>query len=303
MKKIGIGTLNFTKKKYNYLFNNFKFINKKIFIDTSPNYGNFFAEKALGTIINKKNRHKYFIASKFGLEFDKKKKTFSKKAKLSEKYIISSLNKTLNSLKTNYLDLFQIHCFNEDIDLVVKTLINLKKEKKILNIGCVNFNYEQIQKYEKKLNNHFFDYVQIHYNFFERKAEKKIIPYCIKFNKKIIANRIFGSGIFIRRNSFEDKRFFYSKRLANKLKLMREKVEFFLKSLDQLNIDERHFLISWIKNLKYVNVLLFGVSKKNDMKFINNFYKTKLNHTKLTKIDKLMKKKFNLYNNPKSFHE
>lgn len=148
-----------------------------------------------------------------------------------------------------------------------------------------------------------FDYVQIHYNFFERKAEKKIIPYCIEYNKKIIANRIFGSGIFIKRNSFEDKRFVYSKRVANKFKLMREKVDFFLKNLDQLNIDERHFLISWMKNITYVNVLLFGVSKKDDMKFINNFYKKTLDHAKLRKIDKLMKKKFNLYNLPKSFHE
>ena len=69
----------------------------------------------------------------------------------------------------------QIHCFNENVDIVIKTLTKLKKEKKILNIGCVNFNFEQIKKYEERLNNNFFDYIQIHYNFFERKAEKKII--------------------------------------------------------------------------------------------------------------------------------
>lgn len=306
MKNIGIGTLNFNKEMFRKLLKNFNFIkNQKFFIDTSPNYGKFYAEKSLKTLL-KNDREKYFIASKFGLEFDDKKKTFSKKIKLDRNYIIQSLDKTLKNLGIKYLDLYQIHSYNYNSDhaSVIDTLLQLKKEKKILNIGCVNFNYEQIKRYEKKKNNKFFDYVQVHYNFFERQAEKKIIPYCIKYKKKIIVNRIFGSGIFVKRNNkYKNKRLFLSERLLKKYKLHKKKILFFFNELEKLNIDEKYFLISWMKKFTRINVLLFGVSQKNDIKNIITCFNKPLNIESIRYIDKIMKRNYNLYNLPKSFHE
>lgn len=306
MKNIGIGTLNFSKEKFRQLLKNFNFItNQKIFIDTSPNYGKFYAEKSLKSFL-KKDRKKYFIASKFGLEFDAKKKTFSKKIKLDKDYIIQSLDKTLKNLNVKYLDLYQIHSYNynSDHDTVIDTLIQLKKEKKILNIGCVNFNYKQIKSYEKKSNNKFFDYVQLHYNFFERQAEKEIIPYCLKYKKKIIANRIFGSGIFVKRNNKnKNKRLFSSDRLLKKYKSQKKKILFFFNELEKLNIDEKYFLISWMKKFAKINILLFGVSQSTDISTIMNYFNKPLNIKLIRYIDKIMKKNFDLYNLPKSFHE
>ena len=101
MKIIGIGTLNFTKKNFKLLSSNLKYIyNNKIFLDTSPNYGQYFAEKSIRKLI-KTNRNKFFVASKFGLEFDKSKNSFSKKIKLTKKYT-DILNKTLKDLETNF---------------------------------------------------------------------------------------------------------------------------------------------------------------------------------------------------------
>jgi len=306
MKNIGIGTLNFNKETFRELSKNFNFIkNQKFFIDTSPNYGKFYAERSLKSLL-KNDREKYFIASKFGLEFDDKKKTFSKKIKLDKNYIIQSLDKTLKNLGVKYLDLYQIHSYNyrSDHATVIDTLIQLKKEKKILNIGCVNFNYEQIKRYEKNIDNKFFDYVQVHYNFFERKAEKKIIPYCIKYKKKIIVNRIFGSGIFVKRNDKnKNKRLFLSERLLKKYKLQKKKFLFFFNELEKLGIDEKYFLISWMKMYTKINILLFGVSQRNDIKDIINYFKNPLNIELIRYIDKIMKKNYNLHSQPKSFHE
>lgn len=306
MKKIGVGTLNFTKKNSTNLSKNFSYFKKqKIFIDTSPNYGNFYAEKSLKNILKKK-RENFFVATKFGLEFDYKKKTFSKKIKLNKEYIINSLEKSLRDLDVKYLDLFQIHSFHQhsDHDAVIDIMLKLKKQHKILNIGCVNFNFNQINKYEKKVNNSFFDYVQVHYNFFERRAEKQIIPYCVKYKKKIIVNRIFGSGIFVKRNDdLVKKRVFSSSRLKKKYSLMKKKIIFFFNELEKLSIDEKSFLISWMKKSTDANIFLFGVRKSNDLKKIKKYFEKPLNIKKIRYIDNLMQNKFQLSVSPKSFHE
>lgn len=309
MKIIGIGTLNFTKKNFKLLSSNLKYIyNNKIFLDTSPNYGQYFAEKSIRKLI-KTNRNKFFVASKFGLEFDKSKNSFSKKIKLTKNYILTSLNKTLKNLETNFLDLYQIHSYNlkSNHDEVIKTLIQLKNEKKIMNIGCVNFNYDQIIEYELKQKNKFFDFIQVHYNFFERRAEDNIIPYCDKYKKKIIVNRIFGSGIFVNRSKKDQtdsqKRLFLSLRLKKKYLKLKKEINYLLSELKKNSIDEKHFLVSWMKFCTKANVLLFGVSKKDDIKYISQYFRKPLSIKKIEYIDNLMQSKFKLNKLPNKFHE
>ena len=123
MKIIGIGTLNFTKKNFKLLSSNLKYIyNNKIFLDTSPNYGQYFAEKSIRKLI-KTNRNKFFVASKFGLEFDKSKNTI-KKIKLTKNYILTSLNKTLKNLEI-FLDYIKyiLIIWKSNHDKEIKTLI------------------------------------------------------------------------------------------------------------------------------------------------------------------------------------
>ena len=51
------------------------------------------------------------------------------------------------------------------------------------------------------------------------------------------------------------------------------------------------------------NVLLFGVSKKDDIKYISQYFRKPLSIKKIEYIDNLMQSKFKLNKLPNKFHE
>lgn len=58
-----------------------------------------------------------------------------------------------------------------------------------------------------------------------------------------------------------------------------------------------------MKKFTKINILLFGVSQKRDIQNIINYFNKPLNIKLIRYIDEIMKKNYNLYNLPKSFHE
>ncbi|MBO9668503.1 MAG: aldo/keto reductase, partial [Bdellovibrio sp.] len=71
-------------------------------------------------------------------------------AGLSAKSIAYQIDQSLQRLQTDYVDLYQIHGFDDEVPVeeTLAALNDVIKSGKARYIGCCNMNYEQIKKYQ-----------------------------------------------------------------------------------------------------------------------------------------------------------
>ena len=139
-------------------------------IDTADVYGNGISETLIGAAI-KNNRSKYFVATKIGARSGEK---FDNKGE--SKYINKAINNSLKRLKTNYIDLYQLHHYDKctPLDETFITLESLKREGKILNYGFSNLTKEQYKNiiiFKENFNLVDKIFLQMPYNIFKRDLE------------------------------------------------------------------------------------------------------------------------------------
>jgi aryl-alcohol dehydrogenase-like predicted oxidoreductase len=148
------------------------------FFDTSNVYGNGHSEELLGKTFESLRKN-VIIASKVGLLRHNGPQDFT------SKYIIKSLDETLERLRTDYLDLYQLHSppikLIEEMPETINTLSKLKEKGKIRAFGISARSPEEgiiaAEKYP-------FDSIQINFNLVDQRAvESGLIDIC---NKKRI---------------------------------------------------------------------------------------------------------------------
>ena len=154
------------------------------FFDTAEVYLDGHSEEILGKAI-KKIRDRVIIASKFSPNHSRKKG------------VIKALDGSLRRLKSDYIDLYQVHWPNLKVPLeeTISTLEGQLKKGKIRFIGVSNFSLKRIKESLKRLNGPHLTSVQNEYNFSERGAEKDILPFCNKNNITFIAYNPLGPGL------------------------------------------------------------------------------------------------------------
>lgn len=167
-------------------------------IDTAPAYGQGASERIVGQAIKDLPRDKVQILTKYGLRWDTTKGVFHFKSKDSEgqdidmhKYagregIIKEVEDSLRLLKTDYIDLYQIHWHDAStpIQETMETVAELIKQGKVLQAGVCNYDVALMEEAEKHI-----DLVsdQVPYSMIKRDIEKELVPYCVNHNKSILA--------------------------------------------------------------------------------------------------------------------
>jgi aryl-alcohol dehydrogenase-like predicted oxidoreductase len=158
--------------------------------------------------------------------------------------VIEACEGSLKNLKTDYIDLYQIHwpsgAFNSEVVPIEETmsaLNKLKEQGKIRAIGVSNFSPTQIEEASKYGR---IDSLQPPYSLFWRQVEKDAMPYCVKNNISILAYSSLAQGLlsgkFGRDHKFEQG----DNRAKNKL-FKGENYERAQQALDKLRpIAERH---------------------------------------------------------------
>ena len=113
--------------------------------------------------------------------------------------VIEACERSLANLKTDYLDLYQIHWpagsfGNEPVPIAetMSALNKLKEDGKIRAIGVSNFNREQLVQAS---NYGRIDSLQPPYSLFWRKIEQDAVPYCIEHNISILAYSSMAQGL------------------------------------------------------------------------------------------------------------
>ncbi len=167
-------------------------------IDTAPVYGQGTSEEIVGEAIQNIPRHRLQILTKYGMRWDVKKGDFSFKSKNNQgedielyRYagrdsIIRECEESLRRLRTDYIDLYQIHWPDTTTPIAesMEAVDRLIKQGKVRYAGVCNYNVEQMkeaEKYVRLVSN------QVPYSMVKRDIEREVVPHCIAGNKAILA--------------------------------------------------------------------------------------------------------------------
>ena len=151
------------------------------FIDTADSYGE--SEATLGEILGPDKRDKVFLATKVFRCFCRDAKV----ARNSRVNIINSLERSLRLMKTDYVDLYQLHHPDEDVPIqeTMATLDTLVQQGKIRYVGVSN-HYAWQMAYMLGLSKaHAWEplvSIQANYGILDRQIERETLPFCAKFN-------------------------------------------------------------------------------------------------------------------------
>jgi aryl-alcohol dehydrogenase-like predicted oxidoreductase len=149
-------------------------------IDTANVYTGGKSEEIIGKAV-KGRRDEVIIATKVGFGSSEK----PNKTGLSRKHVLSQVEHSLNSLQTDFIDIYYLHRFDPETPLeeTLRTFDDLVRTGKVRYIACSNFSAWQIVQAHEISEMHCLERliaVQPPYNLLQRDIEKDIIPYCLQ---------------------------------------------------------------------------------------------------------------------------
>ena len=163
--------------------------------DTADVYGQGGSESFLGEILGDR-RHQVVIATKWGSGMDARHDI----AWGSRRYIRQACEGSLGRLKTDYIDLYQMHWPDPrtPIEETLAALDELVKEGKVRYIGSSHFSGWQVADADwiarsRQLER--FVAAQNHYSLIERSAEAELIPACEKFGVGLLPYFPLANGL------------------------------------------------------------------------------------------------------------
>lgn len=152
------------------------------FIDTSNSYGNSLSEEYIGRSLEGR-RNQAIVATKVSSKMGEGPNQSGN----SRQHIMEEVDKSLLRLRSDHIDLYQIHWWDSTtpIEETLLTLNDLTVMGKIRYFGCSNFNAWQVCEslWTSKIRNiNSFISVQPHYSILERKIEDELLPFTEKYN-------------------------------------------------------------------------------------------------------------------------
>jgi myo-inositol catabolism protein IolS len=154
--------------------------------DTAAAYGNGHSERILGQALSGV-RDKVVIATK----------VFSNHLKFDQ--VIASCERSLKNLRTDYIDLFQIHwppgSFGHapiPLEETLRAMNKLKDNGKIRAVGVSNFNRGQIEEAARYAE---IECLQPPYSLFWRWVEQEVAPYCQEKGMTLLAYSPMAQGL------------------------------------------------------------------------------------------------------------
>jgi aryl-alcohol dehydrogenase-like predicted oxidoreductase len=150
------------------------------FIDTANTYRYGAAEEIVGRWLKEQSRHQFVIATKVRWSMGEGPND----AGLSRKHILDQVDASLRRLGTDYIDLYQIHAWDQNTPLeeTLDTLDSLVKSGKVRYLGASNCTAWQLQKaldLSKHMGWERFCCFQGLYNLLDREIEWGLVDVCV----------------------------------------------------------------------------------------------------------------------------
>ena len=174
-------------------------------IDTAPAYGFGLSEQIVGEVVEKK-RDKVQILTKYGLRWDSNQGLFFFSTKKNDgtpvnmhryagkESIIHECEKSLERLRTDYIDLYQIHWPDSStpVEDTMEAVDRLIQQGKILAAGVSNYSVDELQRAMDAVS---VASNQVAYSMVNRGIEKDLVPFCRENNVGILAYSPLQRGI------------------------------------------------------------------------------------------------------------
>jgi len=140
--------------------------------DTAEAYGMGVSEEALARALGRR-RNDVVIATKFGVGYDE----MPNRRDSSRARVLASIEKSLQRLKTNHVDIYLVHWPDPKTPLAetMAALDDIVQQGKARYVGVSNFRLPQI---EEAVGLRRIDVVQYAWNMFDRRMQTEIFPYC-----------------------------------------------------------------------------------------------------------------------------
>jgi len=151
-------------------------------IDTAPVYGFGRSEEIVGKALAQAGlRSKVQIATKAGLNWSNGRVFRDSRPQR----ILSEIDESLKRLRTDYIDLYQVHWpdLETPFEITASVLEDLRKAGKVKTIGVSNFSPAQMDSFRATAQ---LDAVQPPYNLFEREIEADVLPYAGQTNLTVL---------------------------------------------------------------------------------------------------------------------
>jgi len=157
-------------------------------IDTAEMYGGGHTEELVGEAIKEFPREKVFIATKVW------------HTDLRYRDVLAALERSLERLQVDYVDLYQIHWPNPAIPIkeTMKAMEKLVDDGKVRFIGVSNFSLKELEEAMASMSKYDIVSNQLLYNPLDRQIEEDLLPFCKKNGITIIAYRPLGKGRLLR---------------------------------------------------------------------------------------------------------
>lgn len=160
-------------------------------IDTAPIYGFGRSEELVGKAMEGVSRDKYQILTKFGMNWQSSDGEFffdsqdndGKPVKIykwaSKEKVMQECEDSLRRLKTDYIDLYQIHWpdATTPISETFEAVQRLMEQGKIRAAGVCNYNVEQVNEALKTIQ---LASNQVPYSMINRRIEKNLVPQALE---------------------------------------------------------------------------------------------------------------------------
>jgi len=152
-----------------------------VFIDTAESYG---TETVVGEGIRNR-RHQVFLATK------------ASPRHFRHKDLIASAEASLRRLRTDYLDLYQLHWPNYTVPIAetMHAMETLVDSGKIRFIGVSNFMLADLMRAQKAMCKYKIVSNQVRYNLIDRTIEHDLLQYCQNHGIAIIAYSPFSTRL------------------------------------------------------------------------------------------------------------
>lgn len=263
-------------------------------VDTANVYGAGESERILGNLL-KERRQQIVLATKVHGRTGEGVNDGGQ----SRYHIFKAVEDSLKRLKTDYLDLYQVHRFdpNTPLEETLRALDDLVRQGKVRYIGASNFAAWQLAKAHgiSALHSlHRFDSLQPEYSLISREIEKEIIPFVQSENVGVIVYSPLGRGILSGKYRAgeappEGSRLAAGEpRLEELLKKNAIQVAEAIRPLaEEKGLTGAQYALSWVLSRPGITSAILGASKSHHITEAAKSWHERLNAEELAKADEV----------------
>lgn len=152
--------------------------------DTAEIYGGGASERLLGEFMEER-REEVVVATKLW------------PTRITREGVKKALERSLERLRTDHVDLYQVHWYNPVAPLgrLMRAMEELWMEGKVKAIGVSNFGVKELEKARSALSHTDIASNQVKYNMVEREVEEGLLPYCRREGITLIAYSPLAQGL------------------------------------------------------------------------------------------------------------